>query len=209
MFLLLLSYQLTTEVVIDCTGNFTSVGGQCQCQSKLSSDGLQCVSKCADIGEALKEQGSQLQISKCHKCDQKVSSEDDNYCLSIQKLSAMKVCGKYARPDPNFLETQCICNDSSLVLLTNGIDCKCQNNLYYNKFYKTCLQCPNNQNPDLSQQFCLCSNNSLYFDHETVQCKSCGTGSLTSWLKYLYVFDYQFLYQRKFMYKMQIWNKVN
>ncbi|CAL6066871.1 multiple_epidermal growth factor-like domain-containing protein [Hexamita inflata] len=159
-----------------CTGNFTSVGGQCQCQSKLSSDGLQCVSKCADIGEALKEQGSQLQISQCHKCDRKVSREDDDFCLSIQKLSAMMVCGTNAKPDPSNLETACVCIEASLVL--SGINCMCPALKYFNSVDKTCLSCPSG-NPDATRTFCY-TDTSKYFDHATKAYISCPGSSTSS-----------------------------
>ncbi|CAL6056207.1 Conserved_hypothetical protein [Hexamita inflata] len=169
-------YVLGNE--IECTNGFQLVENQCQCQSKLSSDGLQCVSKCADIGEALKEQGSQLQISQCHKCDRKASREDDDYCLSIQKLSAMKVCGKYARPDPNTLYTTCICNDTSLLLQADGINCKCNSTQYFNVHLRMCLSCSSGY-PDVTQLFCVCSS-SYYFDLVAQSCLICPKESTTS-----------------------------
>ncbi|CAL6056187.1 Conserved_hypothetical protein [Hexamita inflata] len=170
-------YVLGNE--IECTNGFQLVENQCQCQSKLSSDGLQCVSKCADIGEALKEQGNQLQISQCHKCDRKASREDDDYCLSIQKLSAMKVCGKYARPDPNTCLTSCICNDTTQVLQADGMNCKCKVGTYFNLYFRSCISCLIGT-PDISQTFCICPINTYYFSHVSQSCILCSVGSITS-----------------------------
>ncbi|CAL6070175.1 Conserved_hypothetical protein [Hexamita inflata] len=102
---------------------------------------------------------------------------DGHFC--VEKLvNEMKVCGSYAKPDPNNAMA-CICDDSSLVLQADAINCKCKTGFYYNSASKTCLTCTTGT-PDLLQTFCVCPSISNYFDMVSQTCKACPSGGRTS-----------------------------
>ncbi|CAL6092903.1 Conserved_hypothetical protein [Hexamita inflata] len=139
--------------------------------NKLSFNGIYCVQRCSDINEAYVENNN-IQTKKCYKCVHKVNKIDDDHCISLQKLSAMKICGTNARPDPNNLETACVCNDSSLVLQPDLINCKCPSLKYFNEIKKTCLSCPSGSSSNTQQTFCF-KDSTYYFDLATEKFVSC------------------------------------
>ncbi|CAL6037692.1 Conserved_hypothetical protein [Hexamita inflata] len=154
----------------ECPTGFDLIGNTCQCTKKLSSDGLQCIPKCADVGEALNERGIP---NSCYKCPDKITRDDDSYC------SLTVVCGANAKPDSNTGYATCTCNDSSLVLNQDKKSCSCPPKTYFNAFDRTCLSCPSGTSPDPLQTFCVCSNIE-FFEVHSKTCQLCPKNSFTS-----------------------------
>ncbi|CAL6037716.1 Conserved_hypothetical protein [Hexamita inflata] len=154
----------------ECPAGFDLKGNKCECAKKLSSDGLQCVPKCADVGEALNERGIP---NSCYKCPDKITREDDSYC------SLTVLCGANAKPDLNTGYSTCTCNDSSLVLNQDKKSCSCPPKTYFNAFDRTCLSCPSGTSPDPLQTFCVCSNIE-FFEVHSKTCQLCPKNSFTS-----------------------------
>ncbi|CAL6096394.1 Conserved_hypothetical protein [Hexamita inflata] len=154
----------------ECPAGFEFKGNKCECAKKLSSDGLQCIPKCADVGEALNERGIP---NSCYKCTDKITREDDSYC------SLTVSCGANAKPDLNTGYSTCTCNDSSLVLNQDKKSCSCPPTTYFNAFERTCLSCPSGTSPDPLQTFCVCSS-IQYFEVKSKTCQLCPKNSFTS-----------------------------
>ncbi|CAL6036868.1 Conserved_hypothetical protein [Hexamita inflata] len=179
MLCLLNVYVLQNEQ--KCVAGFSLVEEQCQCLQMLSSDRVQCVSRCADVNESVLSNNFD-QSSNCVKCDVFVHKDGDNHCVSVQEvkiLFALKQCGTNAKPNPQNCYQTCICNDSSLVLQADGINCKCPSNTYFNSYERTCLSCSSGS-PDATQTFCVCPTNSDYFDQASKQCITCASGATQS-----------------------------
>ncbi|CAL6096388.1 Conserved_hypothetical protein [Hexamita inflata] len=167
MFSIFNVYVLTKN---ECQAGFEFKGNKCECAKKLSSDGLQCIPKCADVGEALNERGIP---NSCYKCPDKITREDDSYC------SLTVSCGANAKPDSNTGYSTCTCNDSSLVLNQDKKSCSCPPKTYFNAFERTCLSCPSGTSPDPLQTFCVCSS-IQYFEVKSKTCQLCPKNSFTS-----------------------------
>ncbi|CAL6037730.1 Conserved_hypothetical protein [Hexamita inflata] len=167
MFSIFNVYVLTKN---ECPAGFEFKGNKCECAKKLSSDGLQCIPKCADVGEALNERGIP---NSCYKCPDKITREDDSYC------SLTVSCGANAKPDLNTGYSTCTCNDSSLVLNQDKKSCSCPPKTYFNAFERTCLSCPSGTSPDPLQTFCVCSS-IQYFEVKSKTCQPCPKNSFTS-----------------------------
>ncbi|CAL6110840.1 Conserved_hypothetical protein [Hexamita inflata] len=190
------NYQFDGHNCIACPENFNIVNGVCRFNSSANPYYLQkeCPSNsvpnkddtnCVCDGNYFYTRSN----NSCTLCPGG-STVTDNICAINQYTGIMPlvICGLHAKPDPATGNISCICNDSSMVLLSDGLNCQCQPELYFNSVDRTCLSCPILQDPvngpqklipDGTQSFCICSQQS-YFDLVSKYCITCPASAKTS-----------------------------